>query len=75
MKYTQEQKDYLKRTGKLRLQSGYIIGVFNYNTDEKISEFATLIECSIDMNISTKSISQSCRNIKPCIKGFRFKYI
>ena len=75
MKYTQEQKDYLKQKGQLRLQCNYKIGVFNYDTDEKISEFDTIVECYNVMNIPKKLISHSCRNITPNARGFRFKYI
>lgn len=51
------------------------IGVFDFNTDEKISEFNSIRECAKIMNIDRKSISMSCKNINPFAYGFKFKYI
>ena len=51
------------------------IGVFDYNTDEKISEFESIRECSRVMNVDRKSVSESCKNIRPYAYGFKFKFI
>lgn len=51
------------------------IGVFDFNTDEKISEFNSMRECARIMNIDRKSISWSCKNIYPYAYGFKFKYL
>jgi group I intron endonuclease len=51
------------------------IGVFDFNTNEKISEFNSIRECAKTMNVDRKSISLSCKNIYPYAYGFKFEYL
>ena len=51
------------------------VGVFDYNTDEKIQEFSSIRECAKIMNIDRKSISLSCKDINPYAYGFKFNFI
>ena len=51
------------------------IGVFDFNTDEKISEFSSMRECAKIMKIDRKSISMSCKNIHPFAYGYKFELI
>lgn len=51
------------------------IGVFDFNTDEKISEFSSMRECAKIMKIDRKSISMSCKNIHPFAYGYKFEFI
>lgn len=51
------------------------IGVFDFNTDEKISEFSSMRECAKIMKIDRKSISMSCKNIRPFAYGYKFEFI
>ena len=51
------------------------IGVFDFNSDEKIEEFSSIRECSRILGFDRKSIKMSCDNIYPYAYGFKFKYL
>lgn len=51
------------------------IGVFDYNSEEKLHEFESIRECSRVLGFDRKSISLSCRNIYTYAYGLTFKFI
>ena len=70
-----ENKENTKRLLENNEKKKIKIGVFDFNTNEKISEFNSMRECARIMNIDRKSISWSCKNIYPYAYGFKFEYL
>lgn len=76
--HSEKMKKNISNSNKLRLlneRNKKKVGVFCFNSDEKLHEFESIRECSRILGYDRKSISLSCRNVYNYAYGLSFRFI